>query len=170
MARSKRGGRGFLGSLNLLPFLPLAGRAPMYGRLLWALASDPRVPVERKALLGVAGAYILSPIDFVPDRLPVIGAIDDVAVLVLAIDLFLEGLPEALINEKLDELGIPRSDLESDLASVRRVVPRPLRSLAAQLPDLLGRFGRFINDTGLDRQTRRVVGRARTVPSEGNPA
>lgn len=170
MARSKRGGRGFFGSLNLLPFLPLAGRAPMYGRLLWALASDPRVPVERKALLGLAGAYILSPIDLVPDRVPLIGAIDDVAVLVLAIDAFLVGLPDELVNEKLVLLGIPRSELESDLARIRRMVPRPLRSLAGQIPGLMDQIGRLINQTGLDRRVRTVVGSARTVPSEVNPA
>jgi len=40
--------------LNLLPFLPLAGKAPLYARLLWSLASDARVPASRKALLGLA--------------------------------------------------------------------------------------------------------------------
>ena len=106
MARKNRSrGSSMFRTLNLLPFLPLAGRAPMYGRLLWALATDPRVPVARKALLGLAGAYIVSPIDLIPDRIPFVGAIDDVAVMVLAIDVFLDGLPETLINEKLVELG-----------------------------------------------------------------
>jgi len=170
MARSRRGGRGFFGSPNLLPFLPLASRAPMYGRLLWSLASDPRVPIERKALLGLAGAYILSPIDLIPDRLPVIGGLDDLAVVVLAIDAFLEGLPRELVNEKLDQLGIPRSELEADLARIRRVVPRPLRSLAGQIPPAMDRVGRLISQSGLDRHVRRVQGITRTVPSEGNPA
>ena len=136
MARSKRGG-GLLRALNFLPFLPLAGRAPMYARLLWALASDPRVPAARKALLGLAGAYIVAPFDLVPEKLPFIGAIDDVAVMVLAIDVFLEGLPEALIGEKLDELGIPRAELDHDLARVRRLVPRPVRALAGRLPGVI---------------------------------
>ncbi len=111
----------------------------MYARLLWALASDSRVPAARKALLGLAGAYIVAPFDLVPEKIPFVGAIDDVAVMVLAIDVFLEGLPEALIGEKLDELGIPRSELDSDLARVRRVVPRPVRALAARLPSVIDR-------------------------------
>ena len=78
--------------LNLLPFLPLASKAPLYARLLWSLASDSRVPNSRKALLGLAGAYIVSPLDLIPEWLPIVGAIDDVAVMVLAIDVFLEGL------------------------------------------------------------------------------
>ena len=107
MARTKSRGSSLLRVLNFIPFLPLAGRAPMYARLLWALASDPRVPKARKALLGLAGAYIVSPIDIIPERIPLVGAIDDVAVMVLAIDVFLEGLPETLLAEKLVELGIP---------------------------------------------------------------
>ena len=106
MARSRHRGTGLLRVLNMLPFLPLAGRAPGYARLLWALGTDPRVPPSRKALLAIAGAYIVSPIDLIPDAIPIIGAIDDVAVMVLAIDVFLEGLPEDLVNEKLDDLGM----------------------------------------------------------------
>ena len=67
--RNKSRGAGTLRILNLLPFLPLAGRAPMYARLLWALVIDPRVPVTRKMLLGFAGAYVLSPIDLIPERI-----------------------------------------------------------------------------------------------------
>jgi uncharacterized membrane protein YkvA (DUF1232 family) len=138
MPRSRSGG-GLLRALNLLPFLPLAGRAPMYARLLWALATDPRVPAARKAMLGIAGAYIVAPFDLIPERIPLVGALDDVAVMVLAIDVFLEGLPEGLVGEKLDELGIPRSELDSDLARVRRLVPRPVRALAGRLPAVIDR-------------------------------
>src|SRR5688500_12310214 len=111
-ARRRSRGGSMLRVLNWLPFLPLAGKAPVYARLLWALASDPRVPATRKALLGLAGAYIVAPFDLVPERIPFIGALDDVAVMVLAIDVFLEGLPETLVQEKLAELGIPRSELD----------------------------------------------------------
>ena len=143
--------------LSWLPFLPLAGKAPTYARLLWALASDPRVPATRKALLGLAGAYIVAPFDLVPERIPFVGALDDVAVMVLAIDVFLEGLPETLVQEKLVELGIPRSELDEDLARVRRVVPKPVRALVARVPGLLDRVvaqvGARMADGG--RQVRR---------------
>ncbi len=171
MARSKRGGRGFVRALNLLPFLPLAGRAPMYARLLWALASDPRVPTARKALLGLAGAYILSPIDIVPDRIPYIGAIDDIVVMVLAVDVFLEGLPEGLVNEKLMQLGIPPSELEADLDHIRRFVPRPIRTLALRFPYAIDRLGRMIDEWGIDRRAREAVGGMLTnTKSEETPA
>ncbi len=151
-------------ALNLVPFLPLAGRAPMYGRLLWALARDPRVPTARKAVLGFAGAYIVSPIDLIPERIPFVGALDDVAVMVLAIDVFLEGLPENLLKEKLEELGIPQAELDSDLRRVRRMIPRPIRALIGRVPGFLDRVG------GIVAQSRDPIRNARRVNSEVNPA
>ena len=155
--------------LNLIPFLPLAGRAPMYARLLWALASDPRVPAARKALLGIAGAYIVSPFDLIPERIPFVGALDDVAVMVLAIDVFLEGLPETLVNEKLVELGIPPSELESDLARVRKLVPGPIRALVGRVPAVVDRLASKATETGIDRHVRRLIAPP-TAKAEGNPA
>ena len=130
----------------------------MYARLLWALASDPRVPVTRKALLGLAGAYIVSPFDLVPERVPFFGAVDDVVVMVLAIDVFLEGLPESLVNEKLMELGIPPEELESDLKNVRKMVPGPLRDLAGRVPGGLDRLAEMMGQSGAySRVTKNVT-------------
>ena len=167
--RNKSRGSGVLRALNLLPFLPLAGRAPMYARLLWALASDPRVPAARKALLGLAGAYIISPFDLVPDRIPFVGALDDVAVMVLAIDVFLEGLPETLVTEKLVELGIPPSELQSDLARVRKLVPGPVRAVVGRVPAVIDRLAQRVVDSGLDRKVRGLVAN-RTPGSEVSAA
>jgi uncharacterized membrane protein YkvA (DUF1232 family) len=159
MARSRRRGTGFFRVLNMLPFLPLAGRAPSYARLLWALAIDPRVPPSRKALLGLAGAYIVMPIDLIPDFIPVVGAMDDLAVMVLAIDIFLEGLPKDLVNEKLADLGMSPTELEEDLARVRRLVPKSLRRLMLRIPEALDGVAEFVFDTGLDRRLRETMER-----------
>lgn len=170
MARTqRRRGGGLLRVLNLLPFLPLAGKAPLYARLLWSLASDARVPASRKALLGLAGAYIVSPLDLVPEWIPVLGAIDDVMVMVLVIDVFLEGLPEGLVAEKLVALGIPPSELEDDLARVRRVVPRPVRALFARVPKALDLLAERISESGVDTKMRAAI-EARMPSSEGNAA
>ena len=121
-------------TLNLLAFLPLAPRVPTYGRLLLSLAMDSRVPASRKALLALAAAYVISPWDLVPDRVPLIGGLDDVVVVVLAFEAFLDGLPAGLIDEKLAELDMSRHDLEEDLARVRRVLPKSVRMAAARIP------------------------------------
>jgi uncharacterized membrane protein YkvA (DUF1232 family) len=174
MARSsRRRGGGLLRVLNFLPFLPVAGKAPLYARLLWSLVNDPRVPTSRKALLGLAGAYIVAPVDLIPDWVPILGAADDVAVMVLAIDVFLEGLPEGLVAEKLVALGIPPSELEDDLAQVRRIVPRPLRSLAARMPALLDQLAERISESGMDKKMRAAIEAhmpSNEPSSEGNAA
>jgi uncharacterized membrane protein YkvA (DUF1232 family) len=152
----------------MLPFLPLAGRAPAYARLLWALATDPRVPMSRKALLGVAGAYIVSPFDLIPEFIPVFGAMDDVIVMVLAIDVFLEGTPKELLNEKLADLGMSPNELEKDLARVRSMVPRPLRQMMLRVPEALDGVAEFVSDTGLDQRARDLLGRFRGPTQEYN--
>ena len=141
----------------------------MYARLLWALVNDPRVPASRKALLGIAGAYIVSPIDLIPEWIPILGVVDDVAVMVLAVDIFLEGLPEGLVAEKLVELGIPPSELEDDLARVRRAVPRPARALALRVPVLLDQLFERISESGVDKKVRAAI-EARMPSSEETPA
>ena len=49
------------------------------------LLTDPRVSALDKVLLGVAAAYVVMPIDLIPDFIPFIGQVDDVFILVLAL-------------------------------------------------------------------------------------
>lgn len=173
--RDRSGGRfGVIRTLNLLAFMPLASRAPLYGRLLWSLATDPRVPNSRKVLLGLAAAYVVSPVEIIPDYLPIIGALDDVAVVIIAVDAFLEGLPEGLIDEKLLALGIPHSALEADLARVRKTVPKPVRQLFARLPDAIEGVAGLVAGSGLDRRlgdlASRYIGRNRVIEEEATTA
>ena len=126
-----------LRAVSLVALAPLAARAPTYGRLLLELLADPRIPLSRKAVLGVAAGYVVMPIDLVPDVVPVVGRLDDIAIVVLALDLFLESVPQDLLYEKLAALDIDGRELERDLARVRRFVPRPVRLIARRLPDLI---------------------------------
>jgi len=163
--------RGYVRALNYVAFLPLASRAPDYGRLLLALVRDERVPWSHKAVLALAAGYVLSPIDLIPEAIPLFGAADDVAVTVLAIDLFLEHLPAGVLNEKLDELGIDRPALERDLAQVRRLVPRPVRRVLAELPTAL-EAGATLLSGGLAAARRLgLERRLRTwIEDDGRPA
>ena len=90
-----------LTALSFWPFIPIATRAPVYGRLIVELAVDGRVPWSRKVILGIAAAYVLSPVDFIPDFIPFISRVDDVMVTIIALDLFLEGVPRELMIEKM---------------------------------------------------------------------
>jgi uncharacterized membrane protein YkvA (DUF1232 family) len=159
MPRSKRsrGPLGLVRTLNYLAFMPLASRMPMYGRLILALLRDDRIPTSQKAVLGLAVGYLALPLDLIPEAIPIVGAIDDVAVAVLAIDVFLERVPRALLDEKLAELEIDRAELDKDLAQVRRLVPSPIRKAAMRLPEALASAGSLIERTGLERRLRNWI-------------
>lgn len=116
-------------ALSLFAFLPVASRAPMYSRLVWSLVTDERTPAARKALLAGALGYLVLGRDVVPDGVPIIGGIDDLIVVVLAVDLFLDGVPDDLIREKLETLGIEPAAFEQDMTRIRRLTPRPVRRI-----------------------------------------
>ena len=76
----------------------LAARAMVEARALWSLAWDPQVPMRaRIASLGVA-SYLIMPIDIIPNRIPVIGHLDEAATIPLAIALFLWLSPTTLVR------------------------------------------------------------------------
>jgi uncharacterized membrane protein YkvA (DUF1232 family) len=63
----------------------LARIVPELGRLFLRLARDPRVPLLRRLQLVVLGAYLVSPIDLIPDFIPGIGQLDDAALAALVL-------------------------------------------------------------------------------------
>ena len=97
----RRGGPGVRRMIAAAAFMPIAARAPLYARLLWSLIKDDRTPATRKALLGGALGYIVLGRDIVPDWIPVLGQLDDLVVVALATELFLDGLDDVLLAEKL---------------------------------------------------------------------
>ena len=156
--------------LGWAAFLPLASRAPIYARLFLELVRDDRTPAGRKALLAGALGYLVVGRDLVPDDLPIIGGLDDLVVVVLAVDLFLDGVPDDLLDEKLDELGIDRRGVRRDVARIRRFTPGsapPASSGAAPAARRVrGRYARA--QRGSDRGSG--PGSTRRNPSrEGHP-
>lgn len=66
---------------------------------LWLAARDPRVPWYAKAVAGAVAAYALSPIDLIPDFIPVIGYLDDLIIVPLGILLAVKLVPTHLMAE-----------------------------------------------------------------------
>jgi len=153
-SRGSRGRAGFSRALKLMAFLPVATRIPMYARLVTALVLDDRMPASRKALLAGAAGYLIVGRDLIPDYVPVIGGIDDLVVVVLAVDLFLEGVPDDLLEEKLDDLGIDRAAFDRDIARVRRLTPGPVRRTIRRVPGLIGGAGDLLKHIGLGPRLR----------------
>ncbi len=67
--------------------------------LLWLAARDPRTPLAAKLLAGCVAAYALSPIDLIPDFIPVLGLLDDLLLVPAGIWLALRLMPAGLIAE-----------------------------------------------------------------------
>ena len=66
---------------------------------LWLAARDPRVPWHAKALAGAVAAYALSPIDLIPDFIPVLGYLDDLLIVPIGILLVVKLIPPPLMAE-----------------------------------------------------------------------
>lgn len=66
---------------------------------LWLAARDPRTPWFAKLLALSVAAYALSPIDLIPDFIPVIGYLDDVVLVPLGIWLVIRLIPHELMEE-----------------------------------------------------------------------
>jgi uncharacterized membrane protein YkvA (DUF1232 family) len=162
--RSKRtrGGAGLGRALSLLAFLPIASRVPMYTRLITSLVMDDRMPMQRKALLAGAAGYLVLGRDLIPDDIPIIGGLDDLVVIVLAAELFLDGVPDDLLDEKLAELGIDRAEFDRDVAQVRRLTPGPVRRTIRRVPELLGGVGEAMKQLGLGPRMRGWINREDT--------
>ena len=63
------------------------------------LRKDPRVPRRAKLAVGFAGLWVLSPIDLIPEFLPVIGPVDDVVVVALALRYAARQVPPEVLFE-----------------------------------------------------------------------
>jgi uncharacterized membrane protein YkvA (DUF1232 family) len=62
-------------------------------------ARDPRVPMLAKVVAGLVAAYALSPIDLIPDFIPILGYLDDLILVPLGILLAIRLIPPPLMEE-----------------------------------------------------------------------
>ncbi len=77
----------------------LAGIVPDCVVLVARLARDPRVPRRRKLLLAALGVYLASPLDLVPDFIPVAGQLDDAVLVGLVLRSIVRSGGEPLVRE-----------------------------------------------------------------------
>lgn len=77
----------------------LAGFLPACLTTVRRLRADPRVPRRAKVAVAFAGLWVLSPIDLIPEFLPVIGPLDDVVVVGLALRYAARRVPRDVLSE-----------------------------------------------------------------------
>lgn len=109
---------------SLGEFWETVKRLPRYVRLAGALARDPRIPRRSKGILMVGGAYAVSPIDLVPGVIPVAGQVDDLYVLLTALQQAMRRSPKDVVDEHLAATGVSLAEIDADLANVRSLVRR----------------------------------------------
>jgi uncharacterized membrane protein YkvA (DUF1232 family) len=75
----------------------LAGFLPACVTTIRILRKDPRVPRRAKLAVGFAGLWVLSPIDLIPEFVPIIGPLDDVIVVALALRFAARQVPRSVL-------------------------------------------------------------------------
>lgn len=102
---------------------------PNFLRLLGGLVTDVRVSMTDKLLVAGAVAYILLPMDFIPDFIPFLGEVDDIFVLVLALQRLIANAGRAVVLDHW--MGDPKQlqslDLERVLVAAAFFLPRRIR-------------------------------------------
>ena len=73
---------------------------------------------------------------------------------VLAVELFLDGVPRALLDEKILELGIDKREFDEDLARVRRMTPGPVRRVIRRIPSVVATVGDAVQQSGVGPRVR----------------
>ncbi len=68
-------------------------------QLVWRLLADSRVPLLPKLIIPIVIAYVVSPLDLVPDLIPIAGQLDDIGVIFLGIRFFIEMCPPNIVME-----------------------------------------------------------------------
>lgn len=75
---------------------------PQVAKLVARLSRDKRVPVRAKRLAAAFAIYAVLPFDLVPDLIPVVGVIDDLLALVVALAVLVEFSPKEVVAEHWD--------------------------------------------------------------------
>ena len=68
-------------------------------RLVWKLLTDSRVPFWIRIALPLALIYVISPIDILPDFIPIMGRVDDIIAIVVGIMILLKLAPKKVVNQ-----------------------------------------------------------------------
>jgi uncharacterized membrane protein YkvA (DUF1232 family) len=126
-------------------------KLPTYARVVWGIVRDPRTPIGLKGLLLAALAYVVMPVDLIPDVIPIIGQADDLTVLLLVLDLFIQNAPAEVRAEHTARAKNGTADLDHDLAKLRHLMGDRFDTIRDNLPELLDRYGSLRDPDELKR-------------------
>jgi len=104
---------------------------------------DPRVPTVAKLLAAIVVAYALSPIDLIPDFIPVLGYLDDILLLPLGIWLVLRLVPDDVLAAiRAEQVAKATADtLPRSKTAAMVIIALWVLAMLALAAWLQGRFG-----------------------------
>lgn len=140
-------------------------KLPTYARVVWGIVRDPRTPVGLKGLLMAALAYVVLPVDLIPDAIPILGQADDLTVLLLVLDLFVQNAPPEVRAEHTTRAKNGTADLDRDLEKLRHVMGDRFDTIRDNLPELLDRYGRIRDPDEMKRALASWRRRRQTAPT-----
>lgn len=86
---------------------------------LWLAARDRRVPWYAKLVAGTVAAYALSPVDLIPDFIPILGYLDDLIIVPLGILLAIRLVPPPVMSElRIQAVGLCKPVSHKGLAVI----------------------------------------------------
>ncbi len=106
---------------------------PNLVKLIGRLVKDPRVPRRAKITLGLAGVYAVSPVDLIPEVIPVIGWADDVLLMLFAIDALIDRAGPEIVEEHWDGPGDLLAMAREMVGLSRSVLPKRISSIIDRL-------------------------------------
>lgn len=106
---------------------------PNIVKLVGRLLKDPRVPRRAKITLGLAAAYVMSPIDLIPEVIPIVGWADDVILVLFAIDSLIDRAGPEIVEEHWDGPGDLLGLVRDVVAISRNIIPKRLGQIIDRL-------------------------------------
>ena len=85
--------------MNLGEWRRWAGRLKSETYALYLAYRDPRIPLHAKLFVALVVGYAFSPIDLIPDSIPVLGYLDDLIIVPLGVALAVRMIPEDVLSE-----------------------------------------------------------------------
>jgi uncharacterized membrane protein YkvA (DUF1232 family) len=109
--------------------MEFARSVPATGQLVYRVMRDDRVDERARTVMVAALGYAVLPFDLIPDRLPVIGKIDDVVVVAAALKGLFDAAGDEILHEHWDAGDGSLEALLSLVETVSGFLPKPARRL-----------------------------------------
>src|SRR5437016_14071992 len=114
---------------------------PRHGKLAYCLVRDPRVPAAPKVALLASLAVVVSPLDF-PGWIPILGDFDMLALGILAVKVFVDACPKAIVDEHRKALKAGESRFDEDVRGLVEAARSGTRRTSFRISELGARHRR----------------------------